>query len=58
MLAVKPPGLSMRPRQRVGKISKSIALAADIAQHLQNRCSFRSKPNDLSTLLPPELEHR
>ena len=36
---------------------KSVALAADITQHLQNCCSFRRKVNDLFTLLPAELEH-
>ena len=37
---------------------KRVALAADILQRLQNRCSFRLKANDLSSLLPPELQHR
>ena len=37
---------------------KRVALAADIPQCLQNCCSFRRRANDLSTLLPAELEHR
>ena len=36
---------------------KRVALAADIPQRLQNSRSFRHKANDLSTLLPAELEH-
>ena len=36
---------------------KRVVLAADIPQRLQNRRSFRRKANDLSTLLPAELEH-
>ena len=38
--------------------SKRVALATDIAQHLQNRYSFRHKVNELSTLVSPELQHR
>ena len=37
---------------------KHVALAADIPQLLQNRCSFRCKASELSSLLPPELQHR
>ena len=37
---------------------KRVALAPDIPQRLQNRCSFRRKANELSTLLPPELQHQ
>ena len=37
---------------------KCDALAADIPQHLLNRCSICHKNNNLSTLLPPELQHR
>ena len=36
---------------------KCIALAADIPQHLQNRCSFHPKVNNLSTLLLFKLQH-
>ena len=36
---------------------KGIALADDIPQRFQNCCSFHRKTNDLSTLLPAELEH-
>ena len=35
-----------------------VALATDIPQYLQNLCTFRRKANDLSTLLPPELQHQ
>ena len=38
--------------------SKRVALATDIAQHLQNRYSFRHKVNELSTLVSPELQHQ
>ena len=38
--------------------SKRVALAIDIAQSLQNRCSFHRKVNDFSTLVSPELQHR
>ena len=38
--------------------AKCDALAADILQHLLNRCSICSKTNNLSTILPPELQHR
>ena len=34
---------------------KCVALATNIPQRLQSRCSFRRKANELSTLLPPEL---
>ena len=37
---------------------KRVALATNIPQRLQSRCSFRRKANELSTLLPPELQHR
>ena len=37
---------------------KHVALAADIPQRLQSWCSFRREANNLSTLLPAELEHR
>ena len=37
---------------------KRVALATNIPQRLQNRCSFRRKVNELSTLLPPGLQHR
>ena len=37
---------------------KRVALAADRLQRLQNRYCFRRKVEALSTLLPPELQHR
>ena len=37
---------------------KRIALDANILQRLQNRSSFRQKAEELSTLLPPSLQHR
>ena len=37
---------------------KRVALTSNIPQRLQSRCSFRRKVNKLSTLLPPELQHR
>ena len=37
--------------------TKRVALAADVPQRLENRCSFCRKVNDLSTLLPAEHEH-
>ena len=37
---------------------KRVALATNIPQRLQNHCSFRHKVNELSTLLPPGLQHR
>ena len=37
---------------------KCVALAADIPQRLQNPSSFRKKAEELSTILPPELQHR
>ena len=37
---------------------KCIALAANTPQRLQNRSSFRRKAEELSTFLPPELQHR
>ena len=36
---------------------KHVALAPEIPQRLQNRCSFRRKAKELSTLLPLELQH-
>ena len=36
--------------------SKLVALAADIPQRFKNCCSFCRKANDISTLLPAELE--
>ena len=36
---------------------KRVALAADIPERLQNHCSFCRKANNLSTILPPELQH-
>ena len=38
--------------------SKRVALADDIPQRLQNRSSFRRKAEEISTLLPPALQHR
>ena len=37
---------------------KRIALDVDIPQRLQSRSSFRRKAEELSTLLPPDLQHR
>ena len=37
---------------------KCVALATNIPQCLQSCCSFRRKANELSSLLPPELQHR
>ena len=37
---------------------KCVALALEILQRLQNRCSFCCMANKLSTLLPPELQHQ
>ena len=37
---------------------KRIALDANIPQRLQSRSSFRRKAEELSTLLPPGLQHR
>ena len=37
---------------------KHVALAADITQCLQNSCSFHGTANNLSTLLPSELQHQ
>ena len=37
---------------------KRVALATNIPQRLQNRCSFRHKFNEFSTLFPPGLQHR
>ena len=37
---------------------KRIALAANIPQHLQNFSNFRRKAEEVSTLLPPNLQHR
>ena len=36
---------------------KRVALATDIPQRLQNRCSFRRKVNELFTFLTPELQY-
>ena len=38
--------------------SKRIALDVNIPQSLQSRSSFRRKGEELSTLLPPDLQHR
>ena len=38
--------------------SKRIALDVNIPQHLQSGSSFRPKAEELSTLLPPDLQHR
>ena len=37
---------------------KRIALDVNIPQRLQSRSSFRRKAEELSTLLPPDLQHR
>ena len=37
---------------------KRVAVAADIPQIFQNRSSFRRKAEELSTLLPSQLQHR
>ena len=37
---------------------KRIALDVNILQHLQRGSSFRRKAEELSTLLPPDLQHR
>ena len=37
---------------------KRIALDVNVPQRLQNRSSFRRKAEELSTLLPPNLQHR
>ena len=37
---------------------KHIALDVNIPQRLQNRSSFRRKAEELSTFLPPDLQHR
>ena len=37
---------------------KRIALDANIPQRLQNCSIFRQKAEELSTLLPPDLQHR
>ena len=37
---------------------KLITLDVNIRQRLQSRLSFRQKPEELSTLLPPNLQHR
>ena len=37
---------------------KRITLDVNIRQRLQSRLSFRQKPEELSTLLPPNLQHR
>ena len=37
---------------------KRIALDVDIPQRLQSRSSFRRKAEELSSLLPPDLQHR
>ena len=37
---------------------KRIALDVNISQRLQSRSSFRQKAEELSTLLPPDLQHR
>ena len=37
---------------------KRIALAINIPQHLPSCSSFRQKAQELSTLLPPDLQHR
>ena len=37
---------------------KRIALDLNIPQRLQNRSSFRRKAEELSTLLPPDFQHR
>ena len=37
---------------------KHIALDANIPQGLRNRSSFRRKVEELSTLRPPDLQHR
>ena len=39
-------------------LSKPVALADDIPQHLQNRSSSRRKAEEISTLLPPAPQHR
>ena len=38
--------------------SKRVALADDTPQRPQNRSSFRRKAEEISTLLPPALQHR
>ena len=37
---------------------KRIALDVNVPQRLQSRSSFRRKDGELSTLLPPDLQHR
>ena len=37
---------------------KRIAVAVNVPQRLQNRSSFCQKAEELSTLLPPDLQHR
>ena len=37
---------------------KRVSLDVNIPQRLQNRSTFRRKAEELSTLLPPELQHR
>ena len=37
---------------------KCIALDVNVPQRLQSRSSLRRKPEELSTLLPPDFQHR
>ena len=47
-----------KARRSTDDHSKRIALDVDIPQRLQSRSSYRRKAEELSTLLPPDLQHR
>ena len=47
-----------KARRRTDDHPKRIALDVAIPQRLQSRSSFHRKAEELSTLLPPDLQHR
>ena len=55
-------GLILKAKEKAlrstGDHLKRIAVDVNVPQCLQNRSSFRRKAEELSTLLPPDLQHR
>ena len=58
MFRVTQPAANANEKARCSTDDHRIALDVDIPQRLQSCSSFRRKAEELSSLLPPDLQHR